>query len=93
MKNKKKQLEEKRTNEFYNLPIWAWILVVIFGLLMVIGTPIGIIVFLFALALGFKCKGWAKEINKNQVLAFFIGFIFVLLGTFLYWLYYKKEMS
>lgn len=67
-------------SEFINDTLHAIILPILFG-----GIP--------GYFCGKRCYWWAKEINKNAILAFWIGFFSLLFGVFGYYLFYKNFKS
>ena len=54
------------------------------GIFILIGGGIAILC-------GNKCAEFSNRINKNQNLAYIVGFLFCLLGLLGYWIYYKTK--
>ncbi len=62
----------------------------------VTGNPIGegiwaLIMGLIALKCGHQNSKWANKIEKSMNWAYFIGFMFSLIGLLVYYIYYSKK--
>lgn len=101
-------MEEKTSNVSSWVIIISWILVILSYMLEVNeqmpyhDSPAGAMgaATVFALIPGIigimwcakKNVEWASKINKNKNIAYAIGFLFNLLGTLMYWIYYKVNI-
>lgn len=86
----KKEIEQND----YHLPTWAWIIVIVIGILYIVGgSLVGLIFLVIDIIIGFKCMDWASQIKADKTWAFFVGFLFGLIGMLIYWNYYKKELK
>lgn len=74
----------------YYLPCWAIMLAIIIGVFSFI-TLVGVISIVIGCLCGFKCYKWAEEIGSNTTWAFFVGYLFGLIGLFFYWIFYNNR--
>jgi cobalamin synthase len=78
----------------YKKPWWMWIIIVVFGLMNLVDSPIlGIITIAIWFACGNQCVTWATKLKKSQNWAFFIGYVFGLLGLLVYWIFNRADLK
>jgi len=80
------------------LPTGAWIVTGILVLITIYygisDADLGMAIFslIFSFTVARSCKKMAEKINKSIVWAWFIGFLFILLGWLGYYIYYRIEL-
>ena len=72
------------------LPLWGMVMLgLVFASMIYEAGLIGVIGSFVLYYSTKKCWKLSQEINKNKIVAFFIGYLFGLVGLLFYWIYYK----
>lgn len=84
-----KQKDNDKDDKEYSMPTGVKIFVILYGIFSMLFEGW---MALFSLALGllcgYQCAKFAQKIKGKKNLAFIIGYVFVLSGLLLYWIYY-----
>ncbi len=85
-------IQENTKSKKHTIPAWVWGIVVLALIYSIFTLNIlSIFMIVINIAIGLKCKDWAEKINKNILIAFFIGFVFGIFGILGYYIYYKHN--